>query len=134
MALRRLLKRLGLVRGPAPRVYELDAALQPMLVSLAEQQRRTPDELASKLVASALARESERGELWARWLSLTPRQQQVTALICLGYTNRQIAAYLGIAITTVHTHSSTIQQTFEVNSKAKLRYLMAEWNFEGWDA
>jgi len=134
MALRRWLQRLGILRDPAPRVFELDAALHPLLVSLAEAQQRSPDELASSLVASALAQQAGQSELGRTWQALPPRQQQVTALICLGYTNRQIAARLGIAINTVHTHSRHSQAAFSVNSKAGLRQLLAGWDFSGWDA
>lgn len=132
MALRRLLERLGLTRKQALRNFELDVSLHSMLDSMAEQQQRSPDELASNIVASALARQVGHEALLRSWNSLTPRLQQVTALTCLGYTNRQIAGRLGITINTVHTHSQRIQYMFNVNSKADLRYLMREWDFSAW--
>jgi len=130
---RRLFERLGLVRAINPRKYALDDALHPMLESLAKQEQLLPDEIASDLVNEALSRRQMDAELWQKWESLSPRQKQVTALICLGYTNRQIAAKLGISIATVHTHSGNIQGAFTVNSKSDLRYLLAAWDFSGWD-
>lgn len=131
--LTRLFKRLGLRREPEIQKYTLDASIHMALNSLAEEQQSSPDELVSNMVTSALAWQAEQGDLWRKWESLSPRQQQVTALICLGYTNRQIAGRLGISISTVHTHSGNIQGTFGVNSKADLRVLLVNWDFSGWD-
>ena len=131
--LTRLFKRLGLQRAPETQKYALDASLHVALNSLAEEQQRSPDEMASDLLGEALSRRQIDTELLHKWESLSLRQQQVTALICLGYTNRQIAAKLGISIATVHTHSGNIQGTFGVNSKADLRYLLVGWDFNGWD-
>ncbi|MGZ9164486.1 MAG: LuxR C-terminal-related transcriptional regulator, partial [Anaerolineales bacterium] len=39
-----------------------------------------------------------------RWSSLSHREQQVIALICLGYRNHEIAKILTIAPETVKTH------------------------------
>ncbi|MBE3117956.1 MAG: helix-turn-helix transcriptional regulator [Candidatus Atribacteria bacterium] len=55
-------------------------------------------------LASALAQRKTHGELYHRWQSLSPREQEVTALACRGYTNRQIAARLGVSAETVKTH------------------------------
>lgn len=89
--------------------------------------------MVSDLLNEALSRRQMDGDLWQRWEALTSRQKQVTALICLGYTNRQIAAKLGISMATVHTHSGNIQDIFLVNSKSDLRYLLASWDFNDWD-
>jgi DNA-binding NarL/FixJ family response regulator len=131
--LTRLFKRFGLQRAPETQKYALDASLHVALNSLAEEQQRSPDEMASDLLGEALSRRQIDTELLHKWESLSLRQQQVTALICLGYTNRQIAAKLGISIATVHTHSGNIQGTFGVNSKADLRYLLVGWDFNSWD-
>ena len=40
--------------------------------------------------------------------TLSPRERQVTALICQGYTNRQIACRLTISPETVKSHASSI--------------------------
>jgi DNA-binding CsgD family transcriptional regulator len=130
---RHLLKKLGLIHPSESRKYTLDVSLQPMLDSLAGHEQLSPDEVASGLVNEALSRRQVDAELLRKWESLSLRQQQVAALICLGYTNRQISAKLGISIATVHTHSGHIQDVFDVNSKSDLRRLLAVWDFKDWD-
>jgi DNA-binding CsgD family transcriptional regulator len=70
----------------------------------------------------------EHNEKLANWHKLTPRQQEVAALICGGYTNREIARQLNISISTVKTHIRYILPKFKLNSKDQLRQY-----FEGWD-
>lgn len=125
----RLLQRLGLAHTTGTRKYELDASIQPVLESLAERQQRSPDEVVSNLVEEAISRRQLDADLWQRWQSLSPREQQVTALTCLNYTNPQIAAKLGVAVETVRTHTRNAQMKFYVNSKSDLRVLLSEWDF-----
>ena len=131
--IRQLLKRLGWVHIPSPRKFALDDALHPMLDSLAEQQQRSPDEVASDMLSSALAKGDVDADLWQRWQSLSPREQQVTALTCLGDTNPQMAAKLGLSVETIRTHMRNTQFKFNVTSKADLRVLLADWDFSAWD-
>ncbi len=127
-----LLKLFGLRRQSEAQKYSFDVSLYPALESLAGQDQLSPDEIY-RLANDALSRRQVDAELWNRWESLTSRQQQVAALICLGYTNRQISAKLGISIATVHTHSGRIQYVFGVNSKSDLRHMLAAWDFRDWD-
>ena len=129
----RLLKNLGLLRVRQPRKYALDVSLQPLLDSMAEHQKRSPDDLASDLLNQALFQRQLDADLWRRWLSLSPREQQVTALTCLGETNPQIAARLGLAVETIRTHTRNAQIKFNVNSKADLRVLLSEWDFSAYE-
>jgi DNA-binding CsgD family transcriptional regulator len=128
-----LLQRLGLARAVRPRKYALDAAIQPVLESLAERQQRSPDEIASNLVEEAISRRQLDADLWRRWQSLSPREQQVAALTCLNYTNPQIAAKLGVAVETVRTHTRNAQMKFNVNSKSDLRVLLSDWDFSAFE-
>jgi DNA-binding CsgD family transcriptional regulator len=127
-----LLKRLGLRHKSETQQYSFDVSFHPDLDFLAEQQQRSPDEVISILVASELAKQSSQRELFSKWESLTPREQQVAALTCLDYTNPQIAARLGLSVETVRTHTRNVQNKFNVNSKADLRVLFAEWDFSAW--
>jgi DNA-binding CsgD family transcriptional regulator len=129
----RLLQRLGLVQAARPRKYALDFPLQLLLESLAKHQQRSPDELASDLLNQALFKNQLDADLWQRWLALSPREQQVTALTCLNYTNPQIAAKLGVAVETVRTHTRNAQMKFNVNSKSDLRVLLSEWDFSAFE-
>jgi DNA-binding CsgD family transcriptional regulator len=129
----RLLQRLGLAHTTGMRKYALDASIQPVLESLAERQQRSPDEIVSNLVEEAISRRQLDADLWRRWNSLSPREQEVAALTCLNYTNPQIAARLGVAVETVRTHTRNAQMKFNVNSKSDLRVLLSEWDFSAFE-
>ncbi len=130
--LEHLLKRLGWVRAPDVRRYALDDALQPVLDSLAEQQQSSPDEMISSLVSEALSRRQADEYLVSRWQSLSSREQDVSALACLGYTNRQIAVILSISPETVKTHLRNALVKFNLHSRSELRLLLQEWDFSAW--
>ena len=66
------------------------------------------------------------------WRLLSPREQQVTALVCLNHSNRQIAARLSISPRTVKTHVRNILHKFGVQSKDQLRSVLDEWEFSAW--
>jgi len=51
--------------------------------------------------------------------SLTPRQQEVLALIADGNSNKQIASLLGLSDGTVKTHISSILRTLNVNNRTQ---------------
>jgi DNA-binding CsgD family transcriptional regulator len=129
---RRLLERLGLVRKPMSRTYALDSELDHVLETMAGQQQRSRDEIASDLLSQVLVRRQVDADLWRRWQSLSPREQQVAALTCLDYTNPQIAARLGLAVETVRSHLRSVQTKFNVNSKVALRMLLSDWDFSAW--
>ena len=89
--------------------------------------------LLDDLLTSGLAEQDTRRELLAYWDSLTLREQQVVALICLGYTNRQIAVRLGLSVETVKTHIRNVLLKFRIHSKTDLRLLFSSWDFSEWD-
>jgi two-component system response regulator NreC len=129
----RLLERLGFSRTAKTQKYGLDASLLEALTVAAQQQQRTPEELASSLVASGLASQSASGELWNKWQHLTPREQQVVALTCLGYTNPQMAARLCLSTETIRSHTRNVQYKLNIGTKADMRVLFAEWDFSAWE-
>lgn len=131
--LTRLLKRLGLRREPEPQKYALEVGLHLALEALATEQQRAPDELVSSLVASGLAQQSEQGELWQRWQSLSPREQAVAALACRGYTNRQIGLFLSISPETVKTHLRNALVKFGLRTRSELRLQLKAWDFSAWE-
>ena len=65
------------------------------------------------------------------WTLLSRREQEVTALICLGYRSYEIASTLGISYETVRSHSKHVYAKFGLNRKA-LRLTLAGWDFESW--
>jgi|SRR5919108_3490164 DNA-binding CsgD family transcriptional regulator len=130
--LQRLLYWIGLRSTPGPRHYEISESLQVTLKTLAEHERRPEHELAQDLFAAGLNQYRSFGELWHKWESLSPREQEVTALTCLGLTNQQIAARLSLSRDTIKTHIRNVLFKFGLNSKAELRHILANWDFSGW--
>lgn len=131
--LHRMLSHLRLRQRSGLRSYTLEEPLHTTLISLAEQQGCSPDELAADLLTAGLARQHTAAHLWQRWQSLSPREQDVSALACLGYTNRQMAARLGISDETVKTHLHNALLKYNLHSRAELRMLLEEWDFSAWD-
>ena len=50
---------------------------------------------------------------------LTPRELEVTRLICQGYSNAEIARQLVVAVSTVKKHTSHIYDKLGVRSRAQ---------------
>jgi DNA-binding CsgD family transcriptional regulator len=73
------------------------------------------------------------GDRQQLWLYLSPREQDVTALTCLKYTNRQIAARLGLSADTVRTYLVTVLHKLSLDNKADLRVFFAGWDFSEWE-
>ncbi|MCJ7818538.1 MAG: helix-turn-helix transcriptional regulator [Syntrophales bacterium] len=67
------------------------------------------------------------------WEELTPREQEVAALVCLGYTNGQIAQRLTISPSTVKTHIRNVLHKFGLNGKLELKGVLRDWNFSEWE-
>ncbi|OGO26533.1 MAG: hypothetical protein A2W33_03695 [Chloroflexi bacterium RBG_16_52_11] len=114
------------------RAFELDQPLVEALRHLAEREHRQQDEVAVELLSAALAQRQAAEVNLRVWRSLSSRQQQVTALICLNYTNRQIAARLVVSTETVKSHVRDVLRKFNMHSKAELRQALAEWDFSEW--
>lgn len=127
-----LLKLIGRRPKPGPRYYEISESLQITLSTLARHEGRPEQELLPDLLAAGLDQYRSVEELWPKWESLSPREQDVAALTCLGLTNRQIAARLSLSPETIKTHIRNVLLKFELNSKEELRHILAGWDFSGW--
>ena len=124
---------LGIQRRMGGRLFALDEHLHSALEDLAEQEKRPAEDLQADLLATAMAHRHANGDLWKRWQLLSPREQQVGALACLGYTNRQMAARLGVAEATVKTHIKNMLLKFDLHGKVELRMMLGEWDFSEWE-
>ena len=100
---------------------------------LAEEETRSESEIAGDLLADTLVRLQADVQYWKKWQNLTPRQQQVAALICLGYTNRQTAAHLTVSPETVKTHVRNILYKFYLQHKTDLLRTLSGWDFSAWE-
>jgi DNA-binding CsgD family transcriptional regulator len=131
--LERLLYLIGLRPNPGPRYYEINESLQTSLKTLAQYEGRPEHELATDLMAAGLTHYYSTDELWKRWQTLSRRERDVAALACLGNTNRQIAARLGISPETVKTHLGNALIKFNIHTRYELAMLLGEWDFSGWN-
>lgn len=74
----------------------------------------------------ALAQNVEMQELRNRYASLTPREQQVMALVVSGLLNKQVGGELGISEITVKAHRGQVMQKMKANSLADLVKMAAK--------
>jgi DNA-binding CsgD family transcriptional regulator len=125
---------IGLRPNPGPRTYEITESLQVTLTTLARHEGRPEHELLPDLLAAGLTQYRTTDELWPKWESLSPRERDVAALACLGYTNRQIAAHLGTSPETTKTQIRSILMKFGIESRSQLRMILAHWDFSAWEA
>ena len=129
---RRILSVIGLRPISAPRKYRVSESMQVTLNTLAQHEGRPEDELIQDLVAAGLTHYYESEDLWRKWRSLTPREQDVAALACLGFTNREIAARLNIAPDTVKSRLHNILRKFNIHKRTDLRLMLSDWDFSAW--
>ena len=87
----RILYWIGLRSDPGPRFYEFSESMHTTLSTLAEFEGQPEDEFAQTLLSSGLDQYYAQEEILKRWDTLTRREQDVAAYVCLGHTNRQIA-------------------------------------------
>ena len=118
---------------PVPKNFTLDVEMLQSLQTLAEREKRTPEEIANQILGDALRSHQAQQENWQRWQTLTPREKEIAALICLKYTSRQIAAKLYISPETVKTHVEHVLVKFHVPDRNTLRLRLSEWDFSSWD-
>ena len=114
-------------------VIHLDRPTLNELQNLAEQENRPKELLAADLLAFALVQRGAAETKLRRWQELSPREREVTALVCLNYTNRQIATRLSLSPPTVKTHVRNVLRKFGLSRRSDLRLVLAEWDFSAWD-
>jgi DNA-binding NarL/FixJ family response regulator len=112
--------------------FHADETLIQSLQAVADQEQRRMDEVASDLLSSALVRWQATDHNLQKWRTLTPREQDVTALICLGFTNYAIATRLEVSPETIKTHVRHILHKCAVSSKTELRQALEDWDFSAW--
>jgi DNA-binding CsgD family transcriptional regulator len=128
----RLKRLLGLPR-PQTLTFKADTQLIHAIQEIAARDDRPQDEVTADLLGYALAQRRAADDHLQHWQQLSPRERDIAALTCLGYTNRQIAGRLYISPETVKTHMRNLLQKFDVRSKSELRRLLADWDFSAWE-
>jgi DNA-binding CsgD family transcriptional regulator len=114
------------------RVFLHDAELIAVIKDVAKQQQRTEEDVVADFTKVGINQFLTQNELESRWTSLSRREQQVVALICLGYRNYEIAEILVIAPETVKTHLQGVFNKFDLRSSKELRLALKNWDFRDW--
>ena len=129
----RLFRRMGwLPPDEEPLHFELEQPYSELLHILAEAQQRPAEQVAAELLMGALAERHKADLNLTRWRTLSPREQEVAALICLNQTNKEIAARLRLSPETVKTHVRNLLAKFRLRSRAELRQVLSDWDFSAW--
>ena len=128
----RLLASLGYKRDLRSRYYKLDEKLHSALVDRADREQRPAEEIQAELLAAGLEEQSTYETLLECWQSLSPREKDVTALTCLGYTNRQIASWMQVSPGTVKGYIQRVLIKFHFHSKDELKMILRRWDFSSW--
>ena len=128
-----LLQWLGFRPLPGRRGFAFDSELQVSLESIACGEGRSEDEVAADVITTGLTHYHTNSEAWKCWQKLSPREQDVAALACLGYANKQIALRLRLSCETVKTHMHNLMRKFGLRRRTDLADLLAGWDFSAWD-
>ena len=119
-------------KSESPRVFLQDEELIAVIKDVAKQQSRLEEEVIAEFTKVGLNQFVAQSELQDRWNSLTHREQQVVALVCLRHRNYEIAQTLGIAPETVKTHLQHIFDKLHLRGSKELRIALKDWDFKGW--
>ncbi len=128
-----LMNWLGSKKTYSLRTYTLSEPLQLKLTSLATCEQRTEQELAEEIFAAGLDQFQQTSVLWDHWRSLTRREQQVAALVSLGYSNKQVGTRMFITAETVKYHLHNVLLKYQLKSRTQLQQLLKEWDFSAWE-
>ncbi len=121
------------LRSRSRRNFTLDVGTLHALERAAREEKRTPQDIARHLLNQRLDGLLLREQYLQRWDMLSQREQQVAALVCLGYTTRQISAWLGIRPETVKTYAESALAKFGVPNRKTLRVILRDWDFQDWE-
>ena len=113
------------------RVFFRDEQLVVQLKKIATDQQRGEQEVYRDIIAAGMKVLQDKDEYADVWDALSQREQQVTALTCLGYRSYEIADMLGISYDTVRTHSKHVYAKFGLNRDELCRAL-EDWDFQEW--
>lgn len=116
-----------------PRTFRVEGGLAAPLLELAHREQRSAQEMAASLLADALQQRRDDEQNQQLWRTLTRREREVAALICLNYTSDEIALRLSLSPQTVKTHARRILAKFGVQNRGQLRQVLQRWDFSAWD-
>jgi DNA-binding CsgD family transcriptional regulator len=132
-AIKYLFSRLKIKRKREARWFQLDEPMLTELKDLAKREHRRVRDVEAELIEEGLAIMQAKQELIKKWKSLSPREQQVVALACRGYTYGQVALKLGISVETVKTHIRNTMNKIDVHGLGVLQKTFSGWDFSEWE-
>lgn len=113
------------------RAFSFDGQFDLTLTEIARRQNRERTEVLESILRAGVNEILRDEQCVSAWEALSPREKEVTALICLGYSSYQIADTLCISYDTVRTHSKHIYVKFNLKRK-ELRQALQDWRFAEW--
>lgn len=129
----RLRKLLQKKKVSASRKFDADQELLAAIKEVAQKQGRTEEEVWMEFARAGRDQFAEENDLAHCWdHELSDREQEVTALACMGYRNYEIAETLSISPETVKTHLQNTYTKFGIRSRNELRRALKDWRFEEW--
>ena len=114
------------------RRYHVDLDMAAYLQDLAVEQDSDPEQVATEIFAKGIVSHFQNEHLRQIWEQLTAREQEVTALICLGYSNNEIAEKLVISPNTVKSHVSHAMRKFGATKRTEIQLILGSWDFSAW--
>jgi DNA-binding CsgD family transcriptional regulator len=118
-------------QGRSTNTFSLDNQLNLSLREIAREPQRDQREVLDEVLRAGVDEILRAGKYAASWNSLSPREQEVTALICLGQSSYEIAEILSVSYDTVRSHSKQIYRKFGLNRK-QMRQALRDWRFAEW--
>ncbi len=118
-------------KGRTTRVFLQDEQVVVKIKEIAVTQRRAEQEVYDDIITAGIQALKDKDQYIALWDTLSPREQQVAALTCLGYSSYEMADKLSISYDTVRTHSKHIYDKFGLKRK-ELRLALQSWDFQEW--
>lgn len=110
--------------------HTLNAPLRLIRRSESSIQETNSTERDNSLTGSRRSTDAELLLLYDLWLSLSPREQDVTFLTCKGMKNTQIAFQMGVSVATVKSYLRNVFNKIGVRSKTELRLKFVNFDFE----
>ena len=131
----RFLRLIGLRPTPDPRKYHVEISdnLKVTLSTIAKDEGRPEAELIPELLNAGLTQYTSSERLWTKWHTLSLRENDVVAFVCLGYTNQEIALHMNISPNTVKDRLSSVFRKFNIHRRNDLRMLFSLWDFSEWE-
>ena len=110
--------------------HVLDAPLRLVDRRAPNIQENLSNGRSANVLTGRRASDADYAELYDRWLSLSPREQEATLLTCMGYKNQQIAFQMGVSTATVKSYLQNVFNKVGVRGKTELRLKFVNFDFK----